>query len=303
MPNLQWLSRKAGNNFTSAEPEPIELGKVPERFTRAVLLGEPGSGKSTCLQQLVLTELDRLEQALVAERPNSPDRDPAFATSTIPFYVSLSDWQDTALSADDFLRSQLESLLTSANYLVRNFDSLVAAGRFLLVMDGLNELPGRKAHRQEGGHEIEGQQNDGLDAFRPRVVGGIDPRERSLRELAQARGLRTRFVMSCRSHEYFDSLRWQVIRVLPMNATQIGRFIETYLESPKAGQLQESMRSNAALADIASNPFFLASIIEIYRPELQLESRGQILTLLLRGSVATEVTTNCRSMPSPRRHR
>ncbi|HEV2780284.1 MAG TPA: hypothetical protein VGX25_12905, partial [Actinophytocola sp.] len=66
LPNLEWLSRKTGHNFTSAEPEQIDLSAVPERFERAVLLGEPGSGKSTCLRQLVLTELDRFERGKAA---------------------------------------------------------------------------------------------------------------------------------------------------------------------------------------------------------------------------------------------
>ncbi|HEV2781194.1 MAG TPA: HEAT repeat domain-containing protein, partial [Actinophytocola sp.] len=218
---------------------------------------------------------------MAALQPDSHTGLVASDSLSIPFYVPLSDWQDTDMSAESFLRAHLESLLSPANYLVRNFDRLVAAGRFLLVLDGLNELPGRKAHRQEGCHE--NQEPDGLDALRPRAVGSIDPRERSLRDFAQARALRTHFVLSCRSHEYFDSLRWQVIRVLPMNATQIDRFIDAYLEPDKALPLHESMHSNTALADIATNPFFLASIIEIYRPGLRLESRGQIMTLLLRG--------------------
>ena len=273
LPALEWMNRRAGQDFVHAEPERIELVDVPRRFPRAVLLGEPGSGKSTCLQHLVFTELDRLDALVAGGRPG--DDEPPL----IPLYVTLSDWHDTGLNAEEFLRGQVESLVTPSNFFAHSFDTLLAAGRFLLVLDGLNELPDRKANRREGRHEINDQ--DGLEALRPRSVGSIDPRERSLRDLAQKMGLRSPFVLSCRSHEYFDSLRWQVIRVLPMNADQVDRFVDTYVGAPTAGELRAELRSNAALASIGTNPFFLRSITRIYRPGLALESRGTILGALL----------------------
>ena len=90
------------------------------------------------------------------------------------------------------------------------------------MLDGLNEMPkrrsadGGKVSRDNAGHAFFSQVSDG-SAFRT----GQDPRERSLRELATLPAIRSRFIISCRTHEFFSSLSWQEVHVLPMSKDQI----------------------------------------------------------------------------------
>lgn len=272
MPNLEWMSRTHDQEYVQAIAEDVDLVAIPDKFERSVLLGEPGSGKSTCLHHLTQTLIDRLQQDEAAP---------------IPLFVSLAEWRDRSLLAEDFLRERLESLVGSTNYYVDNFDRLLVAGRFVLLLDGLNEMPERKANDREGRHE---QRNtDSMSPLQRPGLPRMDPRESSLRDLATRKAQRSRFVITCRSHEYADSLEWQVVRVLPMQPDQIDRFITAYEADPdRAEQLRQDIAGSPSLAAIASSPFFLRSIIEIYRPGIDFHSRGRILTYLLETLLARE---------------
>ena len=275
LPKLEWMSRRANPQYVSAEPEEIELFKIPD-FRQAVLLGEPGSGKSTLLQRLALQELEHAatwmknQDAELTESENTGLR--------LPLYASLSNWQ-LGVNAEDFLRSQLERLAGGPeNYYVSNFRRLLADGHFLLLLDGLNELPGRKVSPSEGLHEQSIEPGNSL-RLPTRGATALDQREIELRELAS--GNQSSFVLTCRSHEYFDSYRWQVVRVLPMDPDQIDRFIEVYvMDADRAADLRRALGEDEKLATIADNPFFLRSITSIYQPGMKLNNRGHILSAL-----------------------
>jgi HEAT repeat protein len=277
MPNLEWMNKRASTELLNAEPEKIELLKIPDKFDRTVLLGEPGSGKSTCLQRLALEELERAAVWLENHRNGLTEGAEPFGL--LPLYVTLSEWQP-GIRALDFLRAQLQKLVGPENYYVNHFETLLADGAFILLLDGLNELPGRRPSGGEGRHEQSAEQMD-TPRF-PVVQVSLDRREAELREMASSIGLQSKFVLTCRSHEYFDSYRWQVVRILPMTAEQINQFIRAYLAPERAAQLIDSLQGDAKLAAIADNPFFLRTITRIYRPGLNFNSRGEILTNLYR---------------------
>jgi predicted NACHT family NTPase len=240
-PGLVWRPRTEGTSFVHARREAIELFEVPERFERAVLLGDPGSGKSTCLQEIARRQLDRID-----------DGDPA-AFERLPLYASFSEWTDTSMPALEFLRSQLALLVGPANYYVHHFESVVAEGQFLFLLDGLNELPGRRVVAAEGRHELGGADPARVDLTRVRP-SVTDPRERSLRDLAASVGVRCRFILACRSHEYFDSLQWTAVQIAPIGDEQVDQVIDAYLSSDDAGGLKASMRTSPTLRGIAANP-------------------------------------------------
>lgn len=276
LPDLEWMNRRADLQYVNAEPEKIGLLDIPERFDQTVLLGEPGSGKTTCLQRLTLDVLERASTWLENKESTSSRLEGDYPK--LPLYASLSQWQQ-GTRALEFLRTQLQNLLGPENYYVIHFEALLADGCFILMLDGLNELPGRRASRGEGRHEQ--RQEPGGPSSKPEIgAASIDRREIELRELASSIGLQSKFILTCRSHEYFDSRRWQTIRILPMNPEQISRFIILYLDPQSAASLQSSLEDDTKLATIANNPFFLRVIITIYRPGLKLTSRGQILAYL-----------------------
>lgn len=93
--------------------------RVPLReMERAILLGDPGSGKSTTLQQLTIDLARDAQQAPAA---------------LLPVFVPLRSYDGQQPFAD-FVRSQLGPLQSQ-------YDRLLAAGRLTLLCDALNEMP------------------------------------------------------------------------------------------------------------------------------------------------------------------
>ncbi len=93
--------------------------KVIHRIRRAVLLGEPGGGKTTTIWKLA------------ADLVNTATIDPQ---APIPLLVRLGGWIEADQSLPEFIAAQLGDL---GDYL----DSLLAQKRSALLLDGLNELP------------------------------------------------------------------------------------------------------------------------------------------------------------------
>ncbi len=94
---------------------------VPElqAIRRAVLLGEPGAGKTTTLYKLAA---DLIDTALL-------DR-----SAPVPLMVRLGLWTDAAEPLADFLRRSVAELGAG-------LDQRLANGRGVLLLDGLNEIP------------------------------------------------------------------------------------------------------------------------------------------------------------------
>ncbi len=104
----------------TAEPEPFEDAVTEiQRIQRAVLLGEPGGGKTTTIWKLAS---DLVDKAL-------NDRH-----ATIPLLIRLGKWTDATQPLHAFIASQIGDL---GAYL----DDLLREKRVALLLDGLNEIP------------------------------------------------------------------------------------------------------------------------------------------------------------------
>src|SRR6185295_8467265 len=120
--------------FTDLGPVSAGEGKVSwDGFLhrgRTVLLGAPGSGKTTCLRRMAL-ELSDLEK--LKEKPFS-----------IPVYIQMRDFVDTDLSLETIQR-----ILGSqhAGLMAENFLKLSESGQFLLLFDGLDEVTDQERDR------------------------------------------------------------------------------------------------------------------------------------------------------------
>ena len=86
-----------------------------------LLVGQPGSGKSTALVRLLIEEAQKAQQ-------NS--------SALIPVLVELRYYQDSVLEL-------MRSFFKTHNLLLdlSTIETLLFEGRFLLLIDGLNELP------------------------------------------------------------------------------------------------------------------------------------------------------------------
>lgn len=109
-----------GRGGLRGEPRRFENAVAEIReLRRAVLLGEPGGGKTTTIWKLAA---DLVAGALAD--PKAP----------IPLLVRLGKWTDAAQSLPEFIAAELGDLGPS-------LDRLLAEKRAALLLDGLNELP------------------------------------------------------------------------------------------------------------------------------------------------------------------
>ncbi|MGI9000291.1 MAG: NACHT domain-containing protein [Pseudonocardia sp.] len=100
-----------------------------ESVRRVIVYGEPGTGKSTVAVALTLGLIDRLE----------------FGGRLIPLTLSLSSW-DVREEFATWLNRRLEDTypsvrLTSGESPRGRAGNLMSSGRFIFILDGLDELP------------------------------------------------------------------------------------------------------------------------------------------------------------------
>lgn len=253
------------------ERVPVDLLTAHRTFDRFVLLGDPGSGKTTCLQRLALDLIEHCR----AEADAAP----------IPIFCSLARWTDKRLTALDFLRQSVEELVGPGNCLPQLLSTMLENGRLVVIFDGLNEMPYRSRFRRDQKDELRSSKREQLAedlATGQLMPRNIDSRERSLRELARSHGVRSRFIISCRTHEFSGSVAWTRVQVLPMTDEQIPEFLRCYLDEERASDLAGILADRPALWELARNPFYLALITKIAEDDLAtVDNRGQLLRLLV----------------------
>ncbi|MBE9139213.1 TIR domain-containing protein [Nodosilinea sp. LEGE 07088] len=138
---------------------PVLAGIRKYADVHVLLMGRPGSGKSTALIRLLLEEaaqLLKLEQSSAVPRAKSREGETGFdsaqpsysasqATVQIPVLVELRYWQTSVLER---IRAFLYRHDPQLDLDDAALTTLLRQGRFLLLFDGLNELPSDDARTQ-----------------------------------------------------------------------------------------------------------------------------------------------------------
>ncbi len=299
-PEFNLVSRGTGYNeelpFTGA----VNLIDVLNRYHSLVMLGAPGSGKSTMLQYLALMMIGkyRREESLF-----------------LPLYVPLTGYVNTTKSILEFLEEFVTGLVGKQHFITRNFDGLVKLGGFLLLLDGLDQLPERcseqiRLARLEQVEPILRRLNylykitehESLRLIRSIIVNYqqyyraqlglvIDPREREIEKLSAYGSM---VIASCRSNDFIGTPNWQCLQVMPLSQSEIDKFLKTYVPDFELLVSKQWNSPNTARV-LISNPFYLRRLSNAYRVanrELLMQAsakKGKLLEFVIRQTFKSEM--------------
>ena len=196
-----------------------------------LLVGKPGSGKSTALQRLRWEEAQKALAAVENKQVNF----------TIPVLMELRDRRDG--SVVNWIQKSLRKVTRDEAAI----EDLLFAGRFLLLFDGLNELPTSDAW-------------SALDEFQRDQDFCANPRIFTTRELAAESDLGIE----------------RKLKMLPLTEPQMRQFIENRLPG-RAESLLSQLKDR--LRELAETPLLLKILCDVVQdsPDGQLpQNRGEL---------------------------
>jgi hypothetical protein len=239
---LQLAEVKPGSPFRLAMPDG-ERGAAEEilaKYLRLVVVADGGAGKTT---------LARRWACALAERAL------ADTTASVPVYVEMNLYQQGELH---------ELIATSAELDADTLQAELYAGRFALILDGLNEVA--------------------ADAYTDAV--------RELRTLL-GHDNSNRVLVTTRKHAYKDDLRLPTFAIEPLREDDIKAFVAARLgseqDAEKAVALATQLLADARLRSLAENPMMLTMLTAIVGQAGDLpRNRGQLVKAFVDGVFAWE---------------
>ncbi|MGE3541120.1 MAG: SUMF1/EgtB/PvdO family nonheme iron enzyme [Candidatus Tectimicrobiota bacterium] len=256
--------RQGAGRLEEEERRPLTALEAFTQSSRLVLLGDPGSGKSTFVRKL----LAWMAAAHLDKAPLPPD----CAADLVPVLITLRDLAPAleplpldALSAErrrgllveavrDHVLTELERY--DASGFCDDLRAALSGGRCLLVLDGLDEVP---------------------PAVRQRVREAV---QAVVRTYAPAR-----LVVTCRVRSYVGEAvlaGFQAHTLAPFDREQIGTFAQAWYRAQhtlgymdarqaeaKAADLAQAARAGE-LRELASNPMMLTTMAIIHQRDIGL---------------------------------
>ncbi|WP_428268067.1 SUMF1/EgtB/PvdO family nonheme iron enzyme [Haliangium sp.] len=227
-----------------------------------VILAPPGSGKSTLLRRL------ELDAATAAVRGGPP---------RVSFFVQLNDFRPGDDGVFPAPGPWLSERWRSRYPALPGLDELLAEGRMLLLLDGLNEIP--SATEADFRHCVRLWKD---------FVGET---VRTGHSWDGAGG--NRFVFSCRSLDYSaplssPTLRVPQVRIEPMDDNQIRQYLKLFCPAQWA-EVWQAFAGSANL-DLLRTPYFLRLTVEQILEEGRTpQGRAELFTGFVRNALRREV--------------
>ncbi|HEX3047374.1 MAG TPA: SUMF1/EgtB/PvdO family nonheme iron enzyme [Bacillota bacterium] len=221
----------------STEDHDLDIHEAVKRFTRVVIIGDPGCGKTTSLRYLAYNHaclnLGRLSQNQEPEQ--------------LPVYIPLGIYGDPNKSLRDYLWDVVRSYALPLS-LADDLETYVKNGQALLLIDGLDEVPTES--RRQVARMFEGLMN----RFQAHPV-----------------------VLTSRVIGFEHSLPGTVLEVLPLSPALIEHFIHGWFSvigrDKDGAVLCRQIAAQRRLLELAYNPFLLSLIALIFEQGEQLPER------------------------------
>ena len=205
--------------------EPLaDITQALDKHRAFVILGEPGAGKTTTLQKIAF------EHARAALSGGD---------GRVPLFVRLS--QQHERTPFEFLRAEWERCIGT------DLADELAAGRVLLLADGINELP-----RDDR-----------------------DERLKAWREFAQEYAEANQIVFTSREREYERQLDVPRVRVEALDAPRIADYLGRHHAEGLGALLDDP---HTRLREMAGNPFNLSLLVAAYLSnQRDMANRGRLM--------------------------
>jgi len=257
------------------------LLKVFEEHPRVVLLGDPGSGKTTLINWLAW----RLASGLVAPLPEA-------LSDRLPLPCILRDL-DASMFARNISVFELAKHLANTllgnkvtDNLISSLHSLIACGRFVLILDGLDEIAIERRHFVV--EWISEAASSGASVVvTGRVVGYDDfPVDREMTKNTKLSWDKEKLLPVISNNELDVKIWADVHYLLPFDDKRIASYIENWyvqrsssaLEATeKAKDLMEALQQSESMQELARTPNLLSLIAIVHRERANLPNGKALL--------------------------
>jgi muramidase (phage lysozyme) len=240
-PNFAEFCKPKGNRSSEGENNNLTLSNFLAKIYRAILLGNPGGGKSTLTDKLCFDLADKYSERLLAGRQLTP----------IP--VILRDYGAEKKTRNCSILQFIE-LTANSTYQIQApegaFEYLLLNGRVIVIFDGLDELL-ETSYRKKITADVESFCN-----LYPSVPILVTSREVGYEQAP------------------LDEKKFEAYRLAPFNEEQITEYVtkwfiaDSELTPSQQQQKTESfLKESQIVPDLRSNPLMLALMCNIYRGE------------------------------------